>query len=147
MPAAGLFSWPSSTPGGWSPPPAARRTGMRRIAVWWVADAPGDIRGVPHRHSVRAGVFHHRRVAPAMKRVLRDNGLSLVFGLLFLAALIGQAISGHADFNNQQLASGGHTESFLQYLGSSDFAVDVAENWQSEYLQFFLYILATVWLM
>ena len=29
----------------------------------------------------------------------------------------------------------------------SRFAVDVAENWQSEYLQFFLYIYATVWLL
>jgi hypothetical protein len=82
-----------------------------------------------------------------LKRVLRDNGLSLVFGLLFLAALIGQAISGHADFNNKQIASGGQTESLLQYIGSSSFATDVAENWQSEYLQFFLFILATVWLM
>ena len=34
-----------------------------------------------------------------------------------------------------------------QYLTSSSFAVDVAENWQSEYLQFLLYILATVWLV
>lgn len=29
----------------------------------------------------------------------------------------------------------------------SDFAVDVTENWQSEYLQFFLYIFGTVWLL
>jgi hypothetical protein len=29
----------------------------------------------------------------------------------------------------------------------SSFAVDVAENWQSEYLQLFLYIYATVWLL
>lgn len=37
--------------------------------------------------------------------------------------------------------------SFAAYLASSDFAVDVTENWQSEYLQFFLYIFATVWLL
>jgi hypothetical protein len=30
---------------------------------------------------------------------------------------------------------------------SSSFGVDVAENWQSEYLQFLLYIWATVWLV
>jgi hypothetical protein len=82
-----------------------------------------------------------------LKRVLRDNGLSLVFGLLFLAALVGQAIAGHADFNNQQITAGGETKSLLQFVVSSEFAVDVAENWQSEYLQFFLFILATVWLM
>ena len=31
-----------------------------------------------------------------------------------------------------------------RYLTSADFAVDVTENWQSEYLQFLLYVLATV---
>jgi hypothetical protein len=30
---------------------------------------------------------------------------------------------------------------------SADYAVDVTENWQSEYLQFFLYIVVTVWLL
>ena len=34
-----------------------------------------------------------------------------------------------------------------QYLTSADFAVDVAENWQSEYLQFLLYLLLPVWLV
>jgi hypothetical protein len=82
-----------------------------------------------------------------VKRLLRDNGLSVVFGLLFLGALIGQAVAGHADFNNRQLADGGQPETFLHYVASSDFAVDVAENWQSEYLQFFLFIFATVWLV
>jgi hypothetical protein len=82
-----------------------------------------------------------------LRRKIRDNGLSLVFGLLFLGALAGQALAGHADFNNQQLASGGQTMSLAQFITSSEFVVDVAENWQSEYLQFFLFILATVWLM
>jgi hypothetical protein len=82
-----------------------------------------------------------------MKRYLRDNGLSLTFGLLFLGALVGQALAGHADFNNRQLVDGGPQVSLWQFVTSSDFAVDVAENWQSEYLQFFLYIFATVWLV
>jgi hypothetical protein len=82
-----------------------------------------------------------------LKRALRHNGLGLVFGLLFLVALAGQAIAGHADFNNQQIADGAETHSLLQFVTSSNFAVDVAENWQSEYLQFFLYIFATVWLI
>ena len=82
-----------------------------------------------------------------MKRVVRDNGLSIVFGLLFLGALVGQAIAGHADANHRQLVNGAQPLSFLQYVASSDFVVDVAENWQSEYLQFFLFIFATVWLI
>ena len=82
-----------------------------------------------------------------MKRFLRDNGLSVAFGLLFLATLLGQAIAGHADYNHRQVLGGGQTITFWHFLATSDFAVDVAENWQSEYLQFFLYIFATVWLV
>jgi hypothetical protein len=37
--------------------------------------------------------------------------------------------------------------SFWAYVTSSSFAVDVAENWQSEYVHFFLMIVATVWLV
>jgi hypothetical protein len=37
--------------------------------------------------------------------------------------------------------------SVARYVTSSDFWVDVLENWQSEYLQFTLFILATVWLV
>jgi hypothetical protein len=80
-------------------------------------------------------------------RRLRDNGLSLFFGTIFLLALVGQAVSGLADYNNRQLATGGDPVSFWRYVTSSTFAVDVAENWQSEYLQFLLFILATVWLV
>lgn len=82
-----------------------------------------------------------------MKRFLRDNGLSVAFGTSFVVVLIGQAFAGQADFNARQVVAGGPLLSFWQYLASSDFAVNVAENWQSEYLQFFLYILATVWLV
>jgi hypothetical protein len=78
---------------------------------------------------------------------LRDHGLSLFFGSLFLLALVGQAVSGLADHNNHQLSSGGDPIGMGRYLTSSDFAVDVAENWQSEYLQFLLMIVATVWLV
>jgi hypothetical protein len=82
-----------------------------------------------------------------VRRRLRDNGLSLFFGSIFLLALLGQAISGLALYNNDQLNSGGEPVSFWTYVSSSSFAVDVAENWQSEYLQFLLMILATVWLV
>ncbi len=33
------------------------------------------------------------------------------------------------------------------HLTSADFATDVMENWQSESLQFFLYVFAKVWLV
>jgi hypothetical protein len=78
---------------------------------------------------------------------LRDNALSLAFGAVFLATLVGQALSGMADFNAQQVADGLDPVSLGEYVTSSSFGVDVMENWQSEYLQFFLYIFATVWLV
>ncbi|MBB3082998.1 DUF6766 family protein [Geodermatophilus sabuli] len=78
---------------------------------------------------------------------LRANALSLAFGALFLVTLVGQAISGAADVNAQQVANGLPPVSLLDYVTSSSFGVDVMENWQSEYLQFFLYTFATVWLV
>ena len=78
---------------------------------------------------------------------LRNYGLSIVFGLLLLAALTGQAFTGMAGVNERALDTGLPEVSIGAYLTSSEFAVDVAENWESEYLQFFLYILLTVWLL
>ena len=82
-----------------------------------------------------------------MKQFLRDNGLTLAFGLILVLALVGQSVAGLADFNAQQVSQGQEAISYSEYLRSSDFAVDVAENWQSEFLQFFLYIFATVYLI
>jgi hypothetical protein len=82
-----------------------------------------------------------------MRRFLRDNSMSIVFLALFLAALVGQAIAGHADFNDNAVSHGDPTISLGRYLLSSDFGSAVMENWQSEYLQFTLFILLTVWLL
>lgn len=82
-----------------------------------------------------------------MRRILREQSLTLFFGVIFLAALIGQAIAGHAAYNNEQLAHGEQAISLGRYLTSSNFWGAVMENWQSEYLQFMLFMLATVWLL
>ena len=80
-------------------------------------------------------------------RFVRENSLSIVFLTIFLASLAGQAIAGHGSFNHDQLLHNGSTISLGRYLTTSEFAADVAENWQSEYLQFTLYIFGTVWLL
>jgi hypothetical protein len=82
-----------------------------------------------------------------MRRFLKENSLSIVFLALFLAALVGQAIAGHADFNDNAVSHGDPTVSLGRYVVSSDFGAAVMENWQSEYLQFTLFILLTVWLL
>jgi hypothetical protein len=82
-----------------------------------------------------------------VKRFVKENSLSLFFLAIFLLALVGQAISGHNLYNEEQLAHGEGPISLWRYLSSSNFGQAVMENWQSEYLQFALFALATVWLL
>lgn len=78
---------------------------------------------------------------------LRQHGLSIAFGVIFALALVGQSIAGLFEFNETQASHGLSPVGYLDFITSSDFVVDVAENWQSEFLQFFLFILATIWLV
>ncbi|MFB4277697.1 MULTISPECIES: DUF6766 family protein [unclassified Nonomuraea] len=80
-------------------------------------------------------------------RWLKENSLALAFLIMFLLAVGGQAVAGMMEYNDRQLAEGAEPVSLLQYVASSAYAVNVAENWQSEYLQFFLFIMLTVWLV
>jgi hypothetical protein len=82
-----------------------------------------------------------------VRSFVKHNGLSLVFLGLFLLAVLSQAIAGHADFNEDQDRHGDPRISFVRYVSSSEFGVAVTENWQSEYLQFTLFVLLTVWLL
>ena len=78
---------------------------------------------------------------------MRKHALSIAFGAIFLLALIGQSIAGLQLFNEEQASHGAPPVTYLDFISSSHFIIDVAENWQSEYLQFFLFIFATVWLV
>ena len=82
-----------------------------------------------------------------MRTFVRNNAIGLAFGLLFLIVLVLQAFAGLAQFNQQQVAGGLPEISLLRYVTSASFGTDVAENWQSEYLQFFVYTVLTVWLL
>ncbi|MDX6722964.1 MAG: hypothetical protein QOD73_1368 [Solirubrobacteraceae bacterium] len=82
-----------------------------------------------------------------MRRALRENSLSLVFLGLFVAALVAQAFAGWHAFNDDASAHKEAAISLGRYLTSSSFGNAVLENWQSEYLQFTLYILLTVWFL
>jgi hypothetical protein len=80
-------------------------------------------------------------------RVVRNNALSLFFLALFVVALVGQSIAGYLENNEKLVQHSQPPEGFLAFVTSSEFVVDVAENWQSEFLQFFLFIAATIWLV
>jgi hypothetical protein len=82
-----------------------------------------------------------------MPRAVRENGLSLAFFAFFVLALGGQSVAGWQDFNEEASAHDEESISYGRYLVSSSFGQAVLENWQSEYLQFTLYIFLTVWLI
>jgi hypothetical protein len=78
---------------------------------------------------------------------LRNNTLSLFFLLLFLITVFAQSLAGQRAYNQEQLEHDSPTISYARYLVSSDFGQAVMENWQSEFLQFTFFIMATVWLV
>jgi hypothetical protein len=82
-----------------------------------------------------------------MRRFGRENSLSLVCLAFFVASLVGQALAGQRALNEDQAMHGEETVSLVRYVVSSHFGEAVLENWQSEFLQFSFFILATVWLV
>jgi Na+/proline symporter len=82
-----------------------------------------------------------------MKRFLRNNGLSLVlFVLFFFAFLVGQFFVGHQQYNNEQREHGQPTANYLEYVTGDHFLEATMENWESEFLQMFFFIVLTVFL-
>jgi hypothetical protein len=82
-----------------------------------------------------------------VRRFLRENSLSIFFGILFLASILAQSIAGWKDFNEELLAHDDAQITYGRYLYSSEFGAALMENWQSEFLQFFFYIAATIWFL
>jgi hypothetical protein len=82
-----------------------------------------------------------------VRRWVFEQSLSLFFFALFVLSVIGQAIAGYYEFNDHQIQHEESTLSFGRYVVSSDFGADMLENWQSEWLQFWVFALATVWLI
>jgi hypothetical protein len=80
-------------------------------------------------------------------RFLRFNSLSLFFLAIFVVTIAAQSVVGLHDYNEQQSAHDGNEIGWWRFVRSSAFGVAVLENWQSEWLQFFLFILATVWFL
>jgi hypothetical protein len=82
-----------------------------------------------------------------MKAFLKANGLSVFFAALFLATVTAQSFAGQHAYNSDALQHGGSPFSWWEYVRSSDYLGAVMENWQSEFLQFSVFIGATVWLV
>jgi hypothetical protein len=82
-----------------------------------------------------------------MRTFLRENGLSLFFGAIFLITLAAQSFAGQHAYNAERAEHGASAVSWLTYVTSAHYWGAVMENWQSEFLQFALFIGVTVWLV
>ena len=81
-----------------------------------------------------------------MGKILRNNGLSIVLVAFFVIFLIGQAIAGYHESNEDERFHGRTAQGFGEYLASSHFLESVFENWESEFLQMAAYVVFTVFL-
>jgi hypothetical protein len=82
-----------------------------------------------------------------MRRILRENGLSIVWlGMFFLSFIFGQTVFGHREHNNDERDHGRPEISYAQYLRTPHFVEATMENWESEFLQMFLFITLTSFL-
>lgn len=79
-----------------------------------------------------------------MKTFLRNNALSVIFGLLFLFSLIGQVAFGFSEYNKELAEEGAATVTLGAYLTSGHFLQATFENWESEFLQMALFIVLTI---
>jgi hypothetical protein len=82
-----------------------------------------------------------------MRRFARDNGLSLFFLGIFFATVAAQSFAGQHAENADLAEHGADPISWWTYVHSPSFGGALMENWQSEFLQFSLFIAATIWLV
>ena len=82
-----------------------------------------------------------------MKRFLRENGLALFFAGLFASTIVAQSVAGQRVENAELSEHASGSVSWWEYVTSPEFWGAVMENWQSEFLQFSVFIGATIWLV
>ena len=66
-----------------------------------------------------------------MRRVLRNNGLSITMFGLFLIFLVGQSIAGYKANNSDNEQHRQPPESYGEYLTSGAFVEATFENWEA----------------
>ena len=82
-----------------------------------------------------------------MKKFLQENGLSVVWlGLFFVSFIFGQTIFGRLEYNEDQREHGQPEVSYIDYLKTGHFVEATMENWESEFLQMFLFVALTAFL-
>jgi hypothetical protein len=74
------------------------------------------------------------------------NGLTIVFMVLFVISLTGQAYSGWKKHNEYLVDKSQIELTFSSYIVSPHFIQATFENWESEFLQMALFVVLTIWL-
>ena len=94
----------------------------------------------------RAAAFRQQKKTGRARRFFYENGLSIVLFCCFLVFWAGQALTGHRQHNEELKEHGQSSIALSEYLRSDHFFEATAENWESEFLQMFAYVLFTVFL-
>jgi hypothetical protein len=81
-----------------------------------------------------------------MRRVLRENGLSIVLFSLLIVCLLGQFLTGRSEYNQDQEVHGRSPVGYSEYLLTPHFLEVTMENWESEFLQMFAFVVLTAFL-
>jgi hypothetical protein len=82
-----------------------------------------------------------------MKRLLKENGLTITMIGLFLVFWVGQSLTGHAHDNEERKQHGQPPITWSQYVRSGEFVEATAENWESEFFQMAAFVFLSAFLM
>jgi hypothetical protein len=94
------------------------------------------------QHKVAGQARRHRT-----NSFLRRNALGLVSLALFVVFAFGMMLTGHEEFNADQIDHGGAPVSIVDYVSEGHFWEALFENWESEFLQMGAYVLLTAYLV
>ncbi|KYG63787.1 hypothetical protein AZI86_13265 [Bdellovibrio bacteriovorus] len=81
-----------------------------------------------------------------LKKIFKNNGLSIVMFSLFLVFILSQFFIGRVDFNEDLERHGRPPVTMSEYLSSGHFIEATFENWESEFFQMGLYVILTAFL-
>ena len=81
-----------------------------------------------------------------MKEILRQHGLSVVLFGFFIVFQFGLSLVGQHQHNQEQIQHGQPVLGYFEYVTSAAYLEATMENWESEFLQMFAYVILTAFL-
>jgi len=78
---------------------------------------------------------------------IRDRALTLILMAMFPLFLVGQGLTGFAEYNDEQIQHRRAAVPMADYLATGHPWEAVFENWESEFLQMAVFVLLTTFLI